>query len=128
MKVCTWHRGFIITCTENNGSDAMNPLSLKSDGAARSRAAGKTQTVYLLVYLLVLFSVFSFQSYFITRFLSTNLAVYSSEPAIYAQVKSNVDAILNAWEVIFLVALTNPVAELVATYIRHIMEKRRKLS
>lgn len=106
----------------------MNPLSLKSDGAARSRAAGKTQTVYLLVYLLVLFSVFSFQSYFITRFLSTNLAVYSSEPAIYAQVKSNVDAILNAWEVIFLVALTNPVAELVATYIRHIMEKRRKLS
>lgn len=98
----------------------MSPLSPNPDSEARDRARTKVQ----IAYLLVLLGIFSFQAYLMARFIPTYLAVYCPAPGVYMHVKKIIDTIMNMWVVMLMLALFNPIVQLVGVYVR---AKRRKL-
>ena len=104
------------------GRDSMNALSLerRRDARDRNRTAGHA------FYLLALLSVFSIQVYMMARLAPPYLASLSAMPAVYAHVESIYDAILDIWGVMLLLAVSEPLLQLLVIYVRR--KRHLKLS
>lgn len=94
--------------------DSMISLSpdQRRDTRDRNRTAG--HAICLLAFL----SLFSIQGYMMARLVPPYLASLSAMPAVYAHVESIYDAILDIWGVMLLLAVFNPILQLLGIYIR----------